>query len=254
MDNNINNEIEYRIVNGNDVNNINTHSYFAALKIKGYDVPFCGGSYVGKNIVITAAHCLDVGLKASDLVVQFKKENITDPGIEYQVNRILIHPNFNINTLNNDIAIIFLNGKPWQNGIKKLLLPTFDIKKNLYKVGKKCVILGYGYTSENGYNSFKLQRADIKIISKNSPLNFYQPGSITKNMVLAGDFANLDNPNDNKDACSGDSGGPMFTWFNKKRYLNGLVSWGYGCAVDLYPGVYTKVGNYRRWIRNNAKV
>lgn len=51
-----------------------------------------------------------------------------------------------------------------------------------------------------------------------------------------------------KDACNGDSGGPVI---GSDGTLVGVVSWGQGCAEPGYPGVYTRLGNYVDWIKSN---
>lgn len=42
----------------------------------------------------------------------------------------------------------------------------------------------------------------------------------------------------------GDSGGPLVC----DGRVYGLVSWGNGCGDPRFPGVYTAVSRYRRWI------
>ena len=47
-----------------------------------------------------------------------------------------------------------------------------------------------------------------------------------------------------KDSCHGDGGGPLIC----DGELQGITSWGIGCAANDYPGVYTKVCKFNDWI------
>ena len=46
------------------------------------------------------------------------------------------------------------------------------------------------------------------------------------------------------DSCQGDSGGPLA----QNGVQIGVVSWGYQCAKQGYPGVYANVAVLRSWI------
>ena len=47
-----------------------------------------------------------------------------------------------------------------------------------------------------------------------------------------------------RDACSGDSGGPLIV----NGVLAGVTSWGLGCAQPHFYGVSISVGQLRTWI------
>ena len=53
-----------------------------------------------------------------------------------------------------------------------------------------------------------------------------------------------------KDACTGDSGGPLICAENDRPVLRGITSWGLGCAEANAPGVYTRVEQYLDWIED----
>lgn len=57
-------------------------------------------------------------------------------------------------------------------------------------------------------------------------------------------------PEGGKDSCQGDSGGPIVRVDDNGIHTQvGVVSWGYGCALEGLPGVYADVVSAMSWIR-----
>uniref|UniRef100_A0A3B5MG14 trypsin n=1 Tax=Xiphophorus couchianus TaxID=32473 RepID=A0A3B5MG14_9TELE len=209
----------------------NSVPYMVSLNV-GYH--FCGGSLISSSWVVSAAHCyqsrINVRLGEHNIAVSEGTEQFIDSST------VIRHPSYNSYTLDNDIMMIKLNSPAGLNSY----VNTVSLPSTCASAGTTCLISGWGNTLTSGTNyPDKLMCLDAPILSDTSCRNSY-PGEITNNMFCAGFLEG------GKDSCQGDSGGPVAC----NGELQGIVSWGYGCAQRDRPGVYTKVCNYNTWIRN----
>ncbi|CAB1333995.1 unnamed protein product [Coregonus sp. 'balchen'] len=139
--------------------------------------------------------------------------------------RVIPHPNYSSYNINNDIMLIKLSKPATLNTyVQPVALPT-----SCAPAGTKCVVSGWGNTMStmsSTADSDKLQCLNLPILSFNDCDNSY-PGQITNAMFCAGFLEG------GKDSCQGDSGVPVVC----NGELQGVVSWGYGCAEPGNPGV-----------------
>ena len=161
--------------------------------------------------------------------------------------KIYIHPKYNPVTFDYDVGILCLEKKP--RNLKSIRLVSSQKRTNF---GKKLSVVGYGLVSEGGGPSNLPRQIDIKVTTTEN----YSPSEITSTMFPAADFNDPSNPYDNEDSCQGDSGSPAFTYNRKRNKYKaaGIVSLGVGCALNGYPGIYSKVSSYKKWIRSVRKL
>ena len=112
----------------------------------------------------------------------------------------------------------------------------------------KCAATGWGVTDKFGTQiPDALNEVAVRIIEKDQCENIHSDyqGQLSDEMICAG------YKEGGRDACLGDSGGPLACQIeeNGPYVLYGITSWGIGCGDPLHPGVYTRVTALMDWVK-----
>ncbi len=239
-DDTISHEISGRIVGGHEAEP-GAWPWMAAL-VSSYEDSlyygqFCGGTLIHPSWVVTAAHCVDSESPETVDVVLGVHDLENDTGDRIRVKRIIINPYYDSLSSDSDIALLELE----RNASQSHLSP---IESESSLEGEEATLIGWGVTDPDFYVSpERLQEVSVPIVSNEICREAYGDESeVSDNMLCAGDEEG------GKDTCWGDSGGPLMVRQNGDWKLAGITSWGEGCAIPGYYGVYTRVSNFKDFI------
>ncbi|XP_013180462.1 PREDICTED: serine protease easter [Papilio xuthus] len=222
----------------------------------------CGGVLINKRYALTAAHCVigeienAVGKLKSARLGEYDIQTDVDcidnecaePYQELPVMSAHPHPGFVDGKINreDDIAIVrFAQRARYTYFVQPICLVDPNLR---LAEGSDVYVAGWGKTLLGTRSPVKL-KLGMPIFNRSKCFEKYKKvgAELTEKQICAGGaFA--------EDACRGDSGGPLM-----RRRPNGVwesvgvVSFGYGCGRDGWPGVYTSVAKYLPWIKETIR-
>uniref|UniRef100_A0AAZ1XVK6 Peptidase S1 domain-containing protein n=1 Tax=Oreochromis aureus TaxID=47969 RepID=A0AAZ1XVK6_OREAU len=193
---------------------------------------FGSGALLSESWVLTAAHVLRA-LRRDTSVVPVVFLGLHDArdkrrATNRSVDRIFLHPDFQPNNYNNDIALLRLSERVEFNQlIRPVCLPPPHTQDDppAPLPNSLGVVAGWGISNPN-MTSDLLQYVKLPVVSQGG-----------------------------RDTCLGDSGGAfvMEDEVSRRWAVFGLVSWGgpEECGSRRVYGVYTRVAKYVEWIESH---
>ncbi|KAF2358124.1 Serine proteases trypsin domain [Trinorchestia longiramus] len=258
-----------QVVTGGVDARLNTHPWMALLghRLDSIITWYCDGILINERWLLTAAHCLILG--EPDVVRLGEHDHsVVTEGARHEdhlVEKVVVHPDYLAagNSVSyHDLALIQVADRiRTRAGVGPICLPwaTEGLRSI---IGTTVRITGWGATAFGGNSSPILQEAEVTVFPSEVCDASYKalptyatkwPHGITEDtFVCAGKIGG------GVDTCQGDSGGPLvyFSPTHKSGVwvLGGVVSQGYGCGLDQFPGLYVPVSNpdYLSWIKSVA--
>jgi len=229
----------------------------------GYLAQYCGGTIISAQWVLTAAHCVrddaDRPLSPSQVQIGSGSASLSDfpSAVRTGVAQIIEHPSYEAGTYLNDIALLRLSSALDLSGPNRsaIALPFSVDATSWPALGAGVSASGWGCTDVLGFDdscsSYTETLRRVSMSVRADPTDWRCAG-------LTGYWAPLmlcaGSASGGADTCAGDSGGPLVVGAGSSAILAGVTSWGEGCGLSGYPGVYTRVTAYIDWISGHTGI
>ncbi|KAL1124650.1 hypothetical protein AAG570_001274 [Ranatra chinensis] len=237
-----------KIVGGKETE-INEFPFAVMLVLRGSYSPFCGGSIISRQHVLTAAHCVIKYIQHGITVIagdhDYTDDRETDARLVVDVRQVIMHSEYPSRS-EYDIALLVLDSPLQYN---KYIAPVCLPHRQLNLEGQYLKALGWGRTSPHGRGSSFLKKVNVRALSLSVCQDYAGVERTERHQICT--YSKM------KGLGKGDSGGPVI-WLNKdtNRYtLVGLPSYVffYDGNEHILPDVSTDVSSFLPWIHQNMR-
>ncbi|GMH32315.1 hypothetical protein BSKO_00149 [Bryopsis sp. KO-2023] len=219
------------------------YPYMTTLQRPSSRKHFCGAILIGKDMLLTAAHCVDSRSLNTETrpFIQIGGTSLSDDldAESHQACRLIVHDKYTANVpgLGFDIALIQLVGSSQKTPVK--------LHESTEPVEGEVVAMGWG-RDQFGNLPVNLKEVELDITEQSDCKNVFER-LLLDSMICANRAG--------RDVCQGDSGGPLIIpggGCGGNDMLVGITSFGFACASSGLdePGIYTRVKSYMDWIKS----
>lgn len=217
-----------RIVGGNEAVP-NAHPYQVALLHQRILLTaMCGGSVISPLVILTAAHC-PINSQSTTVISGAHNMNVVEATQQrrtVQSANYRIHPNYNNQNLNNDIATLILpTALTFNTFVQPIALAATTAGQFVGVIGQST---GWGRVADGGSSSSVLRVVTNEIISN------AQCAAVFGTTVVNAAVICIDTTG-GRGTCQGDSGGVLSVAQGGARLQVGVTSFGAsaGCQVSI---------------------
>ncbi|KAJ2951557.1 hypothetical protein O0L34_g13706 [Tuta absoluta] len=237
-----------RVVGG-EVSSHVAHPFLGGLLIHfpgATNLGWCSTSLLSQNRLVTAAHCWDDGNRQAWQFTVVLGSQFLFFGLGTRINttEVVVHPQWDRSTLQNDVAMIYLPvNVVFNQRIQPVALPTGNLLQQSLATWTARAA-GYGRISDTipANQGTQVNSVGLEVISVQECQNVFGTTSVIDSTICTSGAGGVG-------VCSGDSGGPLVVTQNGRDVLVGVSSFvaKAGCSQG-FPSAYARVTSFTNWI------